>query len=351
MSRKTLFMLPAAGLLAGIGLVMACSGESPAAPTLEEAGARFAWDLYGRLAAEEGNLFFSPYSASSALGMTLLGARGQTQKQMQEVIFGGGDHHEELGGLTRWLAGGTGTDDAPGGVPQPGGLRSSGGPGQLGAGPDSGGLARTGPHGAEERPYELTVANALWLQEGFPLREEFMSASRRHYGASPFEVDYRTDPESARGRINDWVAEETRQRIQDLLAPGSLTPLTRLVLTNAVYFKSSWDKQFQEPATQPEPFRLADGTTVETPMMRQTDRFAYREIEGAQVLRLPYAGHDLAMIVVLPGAVDGLATLEKTLTGDALLELVAGRGEEMRRVAVMLPRFRIEQAMDLIPPL
>lgn len=329
MRRTAPFILALAGLLAAGGGLMGCN-ESPAAVALEEANARFAWDLYRQVAPGGGNLFFSPYSITSALGMTLLGARGGTQQEMQQVLFAGGDHHEQLGALMRRLTG----PAAPAAEPP--------------ADPAGPGAPRMGSDQADdEPPFELTVANALWLQDDLPLRAAFLDAARRHYEAEPFSVDFKGQPEAARQRINGWVSDQTRQRIQDLLAPGTVTPATRLVLSNAIYFKSGWQSGFNEAATGPAPFHLPTGGTVEAPLMRQTDRFGYREIEGAQVLRLPYRGQDLAMIVVLPRAHDGLGELEARLTPETLLELAAGRDLPVQRVEVHLPRFRIEQSLDL----
>jgi serpin B len=333
-------MLAAAGLLVAAGLLPACS-EPPPAVNHDEASARFAWNLYRQTVDTDGNLFFSPYSVASALGMTLLGARGVTEREMQQVLFGGADHHAELGRLTRQLT--TAGEQAP--DAQPDGPRPDSGPGAPGS---------VGPRGqpdADIPPYELTVANALWLQDGFALRREFLDASERHYGARPFTVDYRAQPEAARQRINTWVSEQTRQRIVDLLAPGSVHALTRLILTNAIYFKSGWQSPFIEGATQPAPFHRRDGSTVQAPLMRQTSRLAYRELDDAQVLRLPYRGGELAMLVVLPRTADGLAALESSLTPETLLALIAGEGATMRRVEVHLPRFRVEHTLDLGPHL
>lgn len=338
MLRNSWIVLAAAGLLVAAGFLPACS-ETPPAVNHDEAGARFAWNLYRQTADTDGNLFFSPYSVASALGMTLLGARGVTEREMQLVLFGGANHHDELGRLTRQLiAANEPAPDAP-----PADPRQGGGPGGIGPG--------GGEPDPDAPPYELTVANALWLQDGFTLRQEFLDASERHYGARPFTVDYNAQPEAARRRINDWVSDQTRQRIEDLLAPGSVHELTRLILTNAIYFKSGWQSPFVEGATVPAPFHRGDGSTVEAPLMRQTSRLAYRELDQAQVLRLPYRGGELAMLVVLPRTPDGLAAFEASLTPDALLDLIAGEGETTRRVEVHLPRFRVEHTLDLGPHL
>ncbi len=331
---------PLASLLVALGCLLSCRG-TPAAVNIEHANAQFAWSLYGEVAGDPGNLFFSPFSVSSALGMTLLGARGETQQQMQQVLFGGGDLHEQLGALTRQLV--------EAGRPAAQGTGEGGG--SAAGEPFAPAGGQPGGRAAATQAYELTVANALWLQDGFTLRAGFLGATADHYGAQPFAVDFRAQPDAARQRVNTWVADETRQKIRDLLAPGSVTPATRLVLANAIYFKSAWQTPFQAAATQPAPFHLANGEVVEAPLMRQTGRFAYREIDGAQVLRLPYKGGELAMLVVLPRTAAGLGEMESSLTAAALLDLVAGAGETVRRVEVHLPRFRVEKLLNLGPPL
>ncbi|MDY0109367.1 MAG: serpin family protein [Candidatus Krumholzibacteria bacterium] len=314
--------------LAVVGLLPACK-ESPATANLAEANLAFAWALYGRIAEDSGddNLFFSPYSVASALGMTLLGARGETARQMQQVLFAGGDGHAELGALQRQLAGAEPVP-APGSAPGP----------ALGA-----------PVAAD--PFQLTVANALWLQAGYPLRPDFTAATRQHYGAQPFTADFAADPQAATGRINEWVADQTNQRIKDLLAPGSLTPATRLVLANAIYFKAAWQIPFAKETTAPAPFHRHGGGSIEVPLMRQIDRFGYQESPDLQVVRLPYTGRDLAMVVILPRTVDGLPALEASLDAAGLRELIAARNLPPRRVEVHLPRFRLEPSLALGPVL
>lgn len=325
MPRNKQILLCLAGLAVASAGLSACRGTT-AAMSAQQADARFAWNLFERIAGDEGNAFFSPYSVASALGLTLLGARGRTEEQMQEVLFAGEADHERLGAVVRRLA------DEPVNDPTPD-------------------LGPPGGRPGDGDAFELNVANALWLQDGFALRAEYLAAAQEHYRAAPTTIDFRSDPAAARRRINDWVADRTRQRILDLLPAGAVKPQTRLALTNAVFFKSAWRKPFPEHATEALPFHLADGTTVPAPMMRQTDRFAYREIEGAQVLRLPYAGGQAAMVVILPDADAGLASLERSLTHETLTALIAGEDAAIRRVAVTLPRFRIERSVDLAPPL
>ena len=165
----------------------------------------FAADLYARLAEREGNLFFSPASVHTALAMVAAGARGRTADEMARTLHldaagNGGGTHERLGGFLSGL-------DADG---------------------------RTGG-------YELSVANSVWAHRSYPLLPDYLSLVRKHYGGDLRHADFAADPDAARRAINDWVAKETRDRIADLMPPASVTPDTRLVLANAVYFKGRWD--------------------------------------------------------------------------------------------------------------
>ncbi len=304
MKTRLRHFIVATGLLAAAGLVPACKDTTATTATMppDEAAARFALDLY-REHPEGGNLFFSPYSIASALGMTALGARGETERQMREVLFAGGDHHAALGEVRQQLSG--------------------------------------------DHPFQLEVANALWLQEGFAVRDGFLAATRDHYDAAPHMVDFQRQTTATIDRINGWVAERTQDRIRDLLSPAHVNAMTRLVLTNAIYFKGAWQDAFSKGATTPAPFHRPDGTTVEAPLMRRVGQYGYREQEDAQVLRLPYTGREAAMIVLLPRAADGLPALVATLTPTLLRDLAAGDGEVVQAVDVWLPRLRIEQTLDL----
>ncbi len=236
---------------------------------LVEGGNRFALELY--LEACEGdqaeNIFFSPFSISSALAMTYTAARGETAGEMEEVLHFG-------------LS-----------------------PGMVGRGfrtlmdeMSSGDLS-----GAESgEPFTLTIANGLWVKEGFQLLEEYRQSVAEYFDAAVENLDFSGDPEGSRQTINRWVAERTLDRIQDLIPPGILGEDTRVVLTNAVYFKASWDKPFDENATSDGRFLLADGSAVVVPMMNQTEFFRYCSLEGCRAVELFYAGGDASMLIVLP---------------------------------------------------
>ncbi|HTK73708.1 MAG TPA: serpin family protein [Gemmataceae bacterium] len=262
---------------------------------------RFAFDLYAGLRAGSGNLFFSPYSIHAALAMTADGANGVTRDEMIRVLHLPNDRAKAL---------------------------AAGDLGRL--------YARPG------RPYELAVANALWGQKGIPWRPGAAARLVNRFGANLNDADFASDPEAARRRINAWAADRTRGKVQTVLGPGDVTPLTRLVLANAIYFKSDWDTKFNKAATADAPFHLADGERAMTPLMHQESEFRYAEGDGYQVLELSYKGGDLGMDIVLPRKPDGLPAIEKQVSADVLAKwLAAGRD---RPVRVWLPRFRIEAA-------
>ncbi|MGD0518998.1 MAG: serpin family protein [Thermoguttaceae bacterium] len=261
-----------------------------------------AFDLYAKLRTEnEGNLFLSPYSISTALAMTYAGAKGKTAAEMAEVL--------------RFT------------VPQE----------QLH--PAFAALAAKLHGDVKKEGYQLRIANRLWGQVGYHFLPKFLQATRDYYGAELAQVDFAQDTEAARHTINTWVAENTEEKIKDLIAKGVLNPLTRLVLTNAIYFKGDWQSKFEAKATKDAPFLLTPQEKVNVPMMHQMGMFHYGVVDEVQVLELPYVGKDLSMFVLLPKEVDGLADLEKNLSAKNLSIWISGLREQ--EVTVLLPRFKM----------
>lgn len=275
--------------------------------TVAEKNIAFALDLYGKLKEKEGNLFFSPYSISTALAMTYAGARGNTEKQMSEVLHFTLDQKLLHPTFARLEA-------------------------QLNA-------------VQEKENIELSVANALWAQKGHVFLREFLDLTKKNYGAVLNLVDFKRAYETARRKINTWVEEKTRNKIKDLIKPGVLNPLTRLVLTNAIYFKGNWESQFKKSKTQEAPFWLAPGKSINTSMMTQKQTFRYMESENLQMLELPYAGNDLSMIVLLPKKVDGLAQLETALSVNNLTTWIGLLRK--REILAFLPKFKITSQFSL----
>ena len=273
---------------------------------------RFALDLYRLLAQGDGNLFYSPYSVSQALAMAYAGARDETAAQMAETLrFSLDDErlHAAMNALDQLLA------------------------------------SRAENLGHQEGTgFRLEVANALWGQEGYAFREEFLEALARHYGAGMHLVDYARDPEAARVRINAWVLEQTEGRIENLLAPGTVDTLTRLVLANAIYMKASWQSPFDPANTADGAFTLTNGDQVTVPMMRQTARFALRRDSDFVAVELPYIGHQLRMTILMPnvGALEGF---EQDLDAERLAEILGGL--ESVELRLIMPKLRVESEFGL----
>lgn len=283
-------------------------GEAPAAvdpaatAKVAESVNAFGLAVYGQVRGEEGNLFLSPYSISSALAMTWAGARGETAKEMAETL--------RLPAASR---------DAP---PQ---VHAAFG-------------RLTASLNDPDAAYELSVANALWGQKGYGFQDVFIGLLKTHYGAGLREVDFHDATEAARRTINAWVEEKTEEKITDLIPEGMLVPQTRLVLTNAIYFLGTWEYPFDEERTKEEDF-FAPSATVKVPMMRQTKHYRYADAGGHHVLQLPYKGEDLAMVLLVPKKKDGLAALEEALSREALAGWIDAM--QSREVRVLLPRFKV----------
>lgn len=267
----------------------------------------FALDLYDRLRQQDGNLFLSPYSISTALAMTYAGARGETAEQMADVL------HFPLG--------------------------------QQRLHPAVAAMMSADKAAAKEAGYRLHVANALWGQQGYGFLEDFLALNNKYYGAGFREVDFVQATEQARLTINTWVEDQTEDKIKELLRPGNVDPDDVLVLTNAVYFKGDWASRFDRRQTQDAPFRISDKQQVLIPMMQQVGRFAFAAADQLNLLELPYMGDRLSMVVLLPKEVDGLARLENSLSSENL-DRWLGRLHQ-QTVRVSLPRFGLTSRFDL----
>ena len=233
---------------------------------LSEGNAAFATDLYAALRHGTGNLFFSPYSISTALAMTYAGAAGETASQMAASLHFGLPPERLHSAFNAYAL------DLEARAAQP----------------------------TEGTAFELSIANSLWGQQDFPFRVEFLDLLGENYGAGMRLVDYMADAEAARLAINEWVSDETRKKIQDLIPEGAVDAMTRLVLANAIYFKAGWLHPFEESATGPEPFRLLDGSTLDVPMMHQAESYAYAIRDGYGALELPYLSGSTSMLILLP---------------------------------------------------
>src|SRR3984957_2368120 len=251
-----------------LGLLLQAQGEEPKPvaaadrTAVVEGNNAFAFALYGQLRNRNGNLFFSPESISTALAMAYAGARGNTASEMAKTL------HFTL--------------------PQP----------QLN--PAMGALLSD--LNAVHDGYQLTVANALWAQQGYNFLDTFLQLLKTDYGAGLNQVDFKGATEAARVTINRWVEQKTQDKIMDLLQPGTLAPSTRLVLTNAIYFKGDWQTQFDKTQTKKVAF------------MHREDGLNYFDGGTFQLLELPYKNKELSLIVLLPKDRSGLPALEQSLT-------------------------------------
>lgn len=283
----------------------------------------FAVDLYHQLRERDGNLFYSPYSTSTALAMTSLGANGKTLTQMQQVLHHRLEPaalHPAMHALTYQVKHGHGPKwffDNLWGAPG----------------------------------YEVSVANSLWGDHGAAFHPDFLNQTQANYQAGMRRVDFAGDTENARAAINRWVARETNQKIKDVLQPGTVSRLTRLVLANAIYFKGDWDQPFYPESTTEQPW-LGAARPAQVQLMHRKAPFAYLDGGSFQAVSLPYAGKELSMVVFVPNAPDGLAAFEKELTAAKLTEwttklAAAPRGE----AEVLLPRFKMNAGGSLKPAL
>lgn len=272
----------------------------------------FGWDLLHQLQAESGNLFYSPFSISSALAMTWAGARGDTETQMAQTMHYSLDQagfHPAFNGLMLAL--------------------------------DS----RAKAEGIEpDKAFKLHLANALWGQQGFSFVSSFLDTLALNYGAGMYLVDFQKDPEGARQDINTWVSKETEQKIKDIVPQGVIDPSTRLVLANAIYFKADWANEFNKDDTADQEFHLADGTTVNVPTMFQNGSFRFATGNSLMAIELPYAGNDLSMVILLPNE-GQLETVQAGLDSSSLDTLL--NAMEYQNVDLYLPKFKYEYSLSL----
>jgi serpin B len=275
----------------------------------------FALDLYAQLTEyNKGNLFFSPYSISTALAMTYAGARENTATQMSSVLHFPQQQAELHTAFYHLQSDVT----------------------------------------QAQKDVDLRIANALWGQEQHPFSLTFKNDVQNYYNAKLEEVDFTTAVETIRKKINDWVEQHTNNKIKELVKSGIITQLTRLVLVNAIYFKGKWANPFKENDTQEEPFWVKDDESIEVPMMTQKHYFRYMENETFQGLELPYVGtssslnprekNNISMIVLLPQQRDGLANVEESLKENLDDYL---QHSYRQKVKVFLPKFKINTGFEL----
>jgi serpin B len=275
---------------------------------------RFALTLYSNLRKDakytNKTLFFSPFSISSALALTYEGARGSTADEIQSVFFFPNDSNQRRSGFGKLYS------DINQGNSQ----------------------------------FILKTANALWAEKTYPFLPDYINTARVYYQANATNLDFINQPDNSRITINTWVEDQTNNKIKDLISRGGINPLTRLVITNAVYFKGMWAKPFDKNETRDDIFNVTQGKTVPVRMMIKTDKesvFRYTETDILQVLEMPYATNSkkqVSMIVLLPKN-NNLTSVEESITVEQLSEL---KNSSIRqRVNVIFPKFRFETRYGL----
>jgi len=278
----------------------------------------FALDLYQQLRKDNGNLFLSPYSISSAIAMTYAGARGRTEQQIAKALhfslpqeklhLAFGELQSQLNALsTPWL-----------------------------------------PPVAWTNPVQLSVANSLWPAKSLSLRKNYLQLIEKNYGGCVTPLDY-AQADAARQTINNWVEQRTQNKIKDLVPPGVIDPSTVLVLANTIYFKGAWLTPFKPENTRDMPFYISSTQTVSTPMMHEPNsgrlKCRYYQNEEVQLLDLPYKGDNLSMLVLLPRKADGLEALECGLTSEKFKVWVSLLRADS--VEIWFPRFKVTSQFRL----
>ncbi|MDR3566082.1 MAG: serpin family protein [Negativicutes bacterium] len=284
------------------GVLAAEAGQVSA---LVSGNSQFAFEMYKQISLSDGekNIFFSPLSISTALGMTYAGARGETEKQMAATMhftLPQRELHEAFSEVSRQMK-------------------------------------------ASGKGYQLNIANALWGQKGSVFSDDFLAVAKRYYEGGFNGVNFVADTEGSRQAINSWVEEKTAGKIRDLLHNGDINSLTRLVLTNAIYFKGDWAAKFDKAQTRLGLFYTGPDQTVEVPMMHQAGSFGYVATERMEAVELPYAGGALSMVVLLPRK--GSSASDVELTPAEMDHLLAGLSEQ--KVEVLLPKFKFEARYGL----
>ena len=292
-------------------------GNIPAVDLLKlaEGNTAFALDLYQRLQSNSGNLFYSPYSISAALAMTYAGAEGITAEEMAAVLnflLTQEKLHPAFNALDQKLAG----------------------------------LADLEIPKNQGDPFQINIANAIWGQKDFQFEEHFLDILAENYGAGLRLLDFISQPEDSRATINQWVSDETKEKIQDLIPEGSITIDTRMVLSNAIYFKATWMEQFNKDLTAEGIFYGLNGEEFPSQMMKTGGDvfFRYMKGEGYQAVEMPYIGNQASMLVIVPDN-GNFEEFEDQLTIEALNKIL--NGLDYSPVALTFPKFEFETEISL----
>ena len=277
--------------------------------TLVDGNTVFTLDLYQELKGEEGNIFYSPYSLSVALSMTYAGARGETEQQMAEALsfyLSQDQLHPAFNYLDQELAG-----------------------------------RGEGAQGKDEEGFRLNIVNDIWGQKNFTFLSDFLDTLAENYGAGLRILDFINAPEESRITINDYISEQTEEKIKDLIPEGVIDVMTRLVLTNAIYFNAAWEYPFSEDMTSDGVFHLLDGGEVTVPMMSQGESLGYTEGDDYQAVELKYDGEELSMVILLPDS-GQFENFEMSLDAGLLNDIIDNL--ENKPVELTLPKWEYESS-------
>jgi len=280
--------------------------------TLVDNNSEFAFDLYQASIQQGGNLFYSPYSISLALAMTYAGARGETEQQMANTLHFALQQdrlHPAFNSLDLALA-------------------SRG----------------EGAKGKDDKGFRLHIVNAIWGQKDYKFLPEFLDVLAENYGAGLRLLDFVREPDQSRITINNWVSDQTEGKIKDLIPQGVIDALTRLVLTNAIYFNAAWLNPFDKELTSNGTFHLLDSGDVTVPMMRQTHSFSYATGDGYQAVELPYDGNQLSMVILLPDS-GKFESFQNSLNAALVNHIVSDL--QSRQVDLTIPKFQFESEFSL----
>ena len=272
---------------------------------LVEGNTEFAVDLYHKLIEKEtGNLFYSPHSMSLALAMTYAGARNITEQQMSNTLHFTLPNdllHKAFNGLDLELS-------------------------NRGEDSDS----------QDGKEFRLNIANAVWGQKDYSFLTSFLDLLAENYGAGMRLVDFYNAPDDSRITINNWVGNVTEEKINNLIPPGAITALTRLVLTNAIYFNAAWSFPFQEELTNDGIFYLGDGSQITAPIMSQTEYFNYTDGDNFQAIDLLYDGNEISMLILLPSS-NSFVEFENSITPAKLTSIL--NNLSMHNIKLSMPKF------------
>ncbi|XP_034369240.1 serpin B4-like [Arvicanthis niloticus] len=291
-----------------------------------EATTKFTLELYGQLRDSKDNIFYSPVSMMTALAMLQLGAKGNTEQQIEKVL----QFNETTKKTTKKSAH---CHDEENVHEQFQKLIT-----QLNKSNDA---------------YDLKAPNSIYGEKRFQFFQTFLEDIKEYYQANVESLDFAHAAEESQKKINSWVERQTNGKIKDLFPSGSLNSSTILVLVNAVYFKGQWNHKFDEKHTTEEKFWLNKNTSKPVQMMKQRNKFNFIFLEDVQakIVEIPYQGQELSMFILLPVEIDGLKKLEEQLTADKLLEWTNPENMDMIEMYLSLPRFKLEEKYDLQGPL